>query len=557
MSFCLIRGAGEQSRSTFLNGSSLTIGSGASQRLQLPVPGVDRRHAVLATRRDGTLRLTARSSRGVLVNGEKLREAHLVPGDRLVIGDAVVTIGAFRGAGFAVLYIQEPEQPAIRTAGRGKGAADGFSMTFWSWSLVIAVTVVYLAVPWSGVVLPVWGNVLRSTPLLPSDALWNPGPLHAAHRSIGSCNACHRTAFEPVRDAACATCHADVQHHVDARSRDVSLFRGEHCTGCHREHKQPAALVQIDSRLCTDCHGHLERLKPDPTVADVTDFGEAHPDFRLTVLSNSGRLWQPERLDRSQPAHFAEHSHLRFSHAQHLNPRGLATPQGNRVLTCQECHRPDASGREMAPIRMTTVCASCHSLRFDEQDPASALPHGDLLAAIRTVREHFSRLYLETGLPQPSATSGAYQRPGGSALAQPGADESAVAWVDEQSTKVVRELMEKRVCVECHEVLHSPGQSGPEQWQIRPVRLTTDWMPHARFNHAAHATQKCISCHGAAEHSEHASDVLIPGIAKCRECHSDAKDTSKVASGCLMCHQFHQPNHGRFLTAAQGALAEH
>jgi predicted CXXCH cytochrome family protein len=560
MPFCLVRDRdGEHSTSTHLSGSRLTIGSAADQRLQLPIPGVDRRHAVLSTRRNGMLRLTVRSARGVLVNGVKVREAVVSPGDRLEIGAAVIIVLRQRGAQLAALHIQEPEAPAALTPGRGEDATGGFSMSFWSWSLVVAVTVLCLLVPWSGLVLPVWGKVLRSTPLLPSDALWNPGPLHTAHLSIGSnCNACHRKPFEPVRDTACATCHADVQHHVDARSHDAGLFQGEHCTSCHREHKQPAALVQSDPRLCTDCHGHLERIKPDPAVADVTDFGRAHPEFRLSVLaaSGSGRLWQSVRLERSQPGRFVERSHLRFSHAQHLNPMGVKTPQGDRVLTCQECHRPDPSGREMAPISMTTVCASCHSLRFDEQDPSSALPHGDLLAAIRTVREHFSRQYLETGLPAQPAGSGTLRRPGGSALAQPGADESAVAWVDEQATKVARELMEKRVCVECHEVVHRDGRNGPEQWQIRPVRLTTDWMPFARFNHAAHSTQKCSSCHTAAEHSERASDILIPGITKCRECHSGAEDTSKVASSCLMCHQFHLPNHGRFLKTSSGERTE-
>ncbi len=41
-------------------------------------------------------------------------------------------------------------------------------------------------------------------------------------------------------------------------------------------------------------------------------------------------------------------------------------------------------------------------------------------------------------------------------------------------------------------------------------------MPRARFNHAAHTTEPCTACHNTAERSKHSSDILMPGIAKCR-----------------------------------------
>lgn len=552
MPFCVIRElpgqgrGGQQSHGTLLSGSRLTVGSATSQRLHLPAAGVDARHAVIIAR-GRRLSLKVYSPRGVAVNGIKVRKAALRPGDELQLGAAIVTIEQPQGAKLFVLSVLEPvPQEAARGAARAAREAGGSAMSRWSWSLTIAVTVVCLLIPLAGVMVPPVGAVLRSTALLPSDVLWNPGPLHPAHQSIGvHCEACHKIPFVQVRDAECGVCHAAVQAHVDVRSPDLHLFAGERCTQCHREHKRPAALVQTDVRLCTDCHAHLERLKADPGVRDVTDFASDHPEFRLTVLvSGTGKDWHPVRLDRSQPATFIEHSHLRFSHKQHLNPKGIKTPTGQRVLICQDCHRPDASGREMVPITMTSVCSECHSLRFDEQDPDSALPHGNLNAAIQAVKEHFSREYLERGLPSVPGSSG-LRRPGGSELAQPGGNESAMAWVDQQTVRVARELMEKRICVECHEVVHIPGKTGVDQWRIRPVRLTRDWMPFARFDHAAHATQKCTSCHTTAERSEHATDILIPSIAKCRECHGGAKDTSKVASPCLMCHLFHLPGRGR------------
>jgi hypothetical protein len=82
------------------------------------------------------------------------------------------------------------------------------------------------------------------------------------------------------------------------------------------------------------------------------------------------------------------------------------------------------------------------------------------------------------------------------------------------------------------------------------VQLTADWMPRARFDHAAHVSETCVSCHGKAPESKHATDILIPGIARCRECHGGAGSSAKVASDCLMCHTFHLPSRGLWLRAS-------
>ncbi len=70
----------------------------------------------------------------------------------------------------------------------------------------------------------------------------------------------------------------------------------------------------------------------------------------------------------------------------------------------------------MMPIRMETQCSGCHSLHFDEHDPTSAVPHGNLQRMYRSLREHFSRQYLEAGSPARPGNGGfAPARPGGPA----------------------------------------------------------------------------------------------------------------------------------------------
>jgi hypothetical protein len=186
-------------------------------------------------------------------------------------------------------------------------------------------------------------------------------------------------------------------------------------------------------------------------------------------------------------------------------------------------------------------------LLFDEHDPSSVVPHGDLQRMFRALREHFSRQYLDAGATSSRAAIGALRRPGQEdremTLEQ---QRRARDWADTEALKMAGELLEKRVCINCHEVTRIVGASGFDQWQVSPVRLTANWMPRARFNHATHITEACTSCHDSAPRSKHSSDILMPHIEQCRTCHGDAGDNSKLSSDCVMCHRFHMPNRGLF-----------
>lgn len=566
MRFCLLRKASKgssEARDILIHTRRLSIGRAPSQHLQLTAPGVENRHAVLTTGTLGGLRVAPLGGKAITVNGRReIRARRVSPGDVIEIGAARLIVHPSRSRRAVILEIDEPaaQVGTVREA-PGESAGSARSMGWWSWALSLGFAGLFLLVPLSGVVVPGIQEPLREVPLLPSDALWSPGPLHTAHQSIGTrCDACHAKPFEPVRDQECFACHAVVAHHVDIRSPNVALFQDRQCTSCHIEHKQPAVLVQRDTRLCTDCHADLKHRDPKTLVENVTDFGSGHPEFKVTVLASARRAgdtspsWRPTRLDRDDPEHFVEHSHLKFSHQQHLDPKGVKSPTGERVLRCQECHRPNSSGREMLPIRMESHCSGCHSLRFDEQDPSSAVPHGDLEAVYKTLREHFSRAYLVQGAPGGGADSGRPRRPGNSQRVLTEREQRrAREWVDTQSLKIARELFEKRVCADCHDVQHDPTRTGLEQWHVEPVQLTMDWMPLARFDHGAHISETCVSCHDAAPKSKKAADILLPDIARCRECHGGTAATAKVASDCLMCHPFHIATRGAWLRTARGS----
>ncbi len=67
-------------------------------------------------------------------------------------------------------------------------------------------------------------------------------------------------------------------------------------------------------------------------MQNASDFGSDHPEFRIAVLSEDAIVapgqWRAQWLEASNAAAFKEASHLKFSHAQHLNPKGIGVAAG-------------------------------------------------------------------------------------------------------------------------------------------------------------------------------------------------------------------------------------
>jgi hypothetical protein len=548
---------GRQTREYVLRKRRLTIGRASFQDLQLLDPKVAPRHAVIRPHA-GRLRIESCGRERIRVNGRWRTVASLSEGDTVQIGATTITVRRARRNAAVQLEVSEPsasdeaDLPALHSLSLRE---TRLSAHLWSWLLVLGVIAVFLTPALFAALYVPARPILRSNTWVPSDRLWESGPLHPSHQSIGgNCNACHAAPFRHVGDTQCTACHKNVQHHVDVRTADVALFAQHRCGDCHVEHQQPSRLIQRDSRLCTDCHSHLRQLKSNTDLLDVGDFGAHHPDFRPTLLERSASSTPPQwHTVRPPPGVRAEeHSNLIFSHAEHLKPKGIKAPNGYEVLQCQDCHRPNTSGRQMLPISMEAHCSRCHSLQFDEHDPATAVAHGDVTRVFETLQAHFIRTYLNSPTPPDQRASPGARRPGGEREVMT-RDEQRRArdWADQQSLLIARELLEKRVCVECHRITRVPGATGFAQWQVEPVRITQDWMPLAQFSHASHTTTACTTCHTKAAASKASADVLMPVIGVCRQCHGGTADTTKLASDCGMCHTFHLPGRGLFETGIQ------
>jgi hypothetical protein len=199
----------------------------------------------------------------------------------------------------------------------------------------------------------------------------------------------------------------------------------------------------------------------------------------------------------------------------------------------------------MVPVRMEAHCARCHELRYDENDATSVVPHGELTKVFTALQEHFSRMFLQSSAAD--ASDSERRRPGAARDVVSGDQQRrALDWTRQQSVRAARELLEKRVCVECHTVTRIDGARDFEQWRVAPVRINVAWMPRAQFNHAAHRTTACGTCHHQVEQSGLSSDVLMPRIGDCRRCHGAGDDSRRAASTCVTCHQFHRRGMGQY-----------
>jgi len=546
-----------QFREVIVQTRRLTIGRASDQHLQVADAKVFPNHAVIRAGRgrEGAVVIEALTPTGVAVNGRNRLVCTLNPGDEVRVGPAIIVVEqSQKGSPFTIRFrMAEQEGNRLDRLHVLSLSDSGLSKRFWSLMLASGVAAIFLLVPMAAALYQPLRPLLRASNVVPNDALWSPGPLHASHQFIGSdCNACHTSPFAPIENVQCTNCHTKVEHHVRATSPDIALFDQRRCGECHVEHAETPSVVSRDQRLCSDCHDKLKTLSPRTELLNVADFGRDHPEFRVSMLQSregpKGLDWTTVRLDVLPDQPRVENSHLRFSHTQHLARKGIKGPNGDEVLQCRNCHEGDSSGRLMLPIQMEKNCSRCHSLRYDEKDPASIVPHGDIEGVYQTLLSHFSRQFLEGDIGSTRRAAISVRRPGG----QPGMvltrDEQYRArdWAEQQSLSAARDLFEKRVCVDCHEVTKLPARIGIEQWKVEPVKLTQTWMPRARFNHEAHKTTECITCHTGATVSKRSNDVLMPNIDVCRTCHSGAEDRKKLPSDCLMCHQFHLPDRGLF-----------
>jgi predicted CXXCH cytochrome family protein len=535
-----------------LSGDKITIGCAHDQLIQLLGEGISAEHAVLSKSGSG-LRIKTNGRHTVEVNGERTKSANLSVGDSLVVGGHTFVLSA-APTGFDAAMELTPDEN-VDAASFEHAFQTGLTDTWLSkrvpaWTFSVIVLVFGMLVP---LALIYDGDDTTPDPdaSVLTDTFWSSGPLHPAHNvAIGDdCSACHTEPFQKVQDEACVVCHSQAQDHIPMGHFANTTMPIERCAVCHVEHNEPSFLIVKADQLCLDCHTDPAPLSDGPGhMRAVTGFdANNHPSFEVAMLkpeakaAGTGKVfsWSTYEalLETAQ-----ETSNLKYPHDLHLDPDSVRTVQDSRGMQCSDCHTLSADDEHFEPISMEAHCSSCHELTFDDTAPQRQLPHGEPLEVIQVMEGHFARSFADPNRKE--GQQNRRRRPGRSSSASVCTAGIFACAMQRTETEVTNQFAVSG-CITCHEVEQTQSTDIYTRYQVHPVRLSHDFMPTARFDHRSHFTQKdaqgddaCLTCHGA-KTSSVSSDLLIPGLGNCNQCHTDNNTSDTVALECISCHQYH------------------
>jgi hypothetical protein len=538
-----------------LGQAEISIGRAAENDIHLPDLAVEQRHVRVVPATGGKLRLQAAGKLGFTVDGRSTDDPTIDPAE-----GAELTLGSYRlqfasEDGAVAVTVR---QVAQREGGK-REALGGFSLAHvlpgkrpLAWTGLLAILIAFLAVP-------VLSNLNRERAApevgrpgaVMMDASWSTGALSSVHHGLeDQCEACHVEPFVAVRDQACRACHQDIGDHaaaprqavargplpwLDAAQWDVAHALNKPgpgaCTDCHTEHEGAGRMEPTRERFCADCHGSLDARLSDTALGNASDFGKVHPQFQAAVITAPGQA-KPQRISIAD--HPRQWDGLRFPHDLHLNTRGGVAQMARRLgkrngygepLECNDCHRPTADGVRFLPVDMENDCEACHSLVIDQVGGVyRKVRHGDarqaraeLLALGRASRPP---IISGRGRPGQYGAGGLYRVEfGGPATG---------------AALLARAMAREGLCGECHTPAGARGSL-----EVMPVTQQARYFMHGWFDHEAHKQEECTSCH-AADRSDASSDLLLPDMGQCRDCHlGESSRTAEVPSGCAMCHSYH------------------
>ena len=452
---------------------------------------------------------------------------------------------------------------------------------FRRWMRILSVVAMLLAAGW------------LIAEAIPGDQTpYMPGPASTAHALFGKqCALCHgptegKIYWRDVTDAACLKCHDGPIHHENQLrliGTDQGYLVASNCASCHVEHKGRTRLARMSDLNCTQCHANLQTkaaashsplcLAPNHRIErEITRFTSDHPEFAVL---------------RSKQADAAQ---IKLNHEIHLKPN-LRGPEGPGQMMCTDCHQMDDKGAYMAPINYEKHCMACHLLDYDPRRRISPLNTPDVRQALQqgkfpeyvsqhpelfpvvphetpeVVRAFLQLRYMEevSGKPAMAAPAAVplipfftpeqrlLSRLRYTELPKPTKDR-VDQFVQATETRLYR--AKKTGCVECHIVAVSDQPSAVSTKisdeglsndttplpVITPTKIPTRWLPHSRFNHKAHRLLECVACHTETPKSRNTTDVLLPGIKACMECH---RESGGASSSCVECHFYHDKNRER------------
>jgi len=440
------------------------------------------------------------------------------------------------------------------------------------------------------------------------------GPAH--HQSVkadsmGTCASCHRDhqgrehSLVSLPDFDCTRCHRDANTHMKSgESEYASKIRNFYDPNAgHPDFRvtvgDPATQVAMKKIAGSEAKAF------DPNDRGLRfshslhmTLGQEYPQGvtpREPTRSSMTYSQMVELSGRDAAVRYLRLEMQLVDHDAHLVPDAVMVsrveekmklpPEAQRVqLSCIACHQldntdfkvpdtqlkglpveslsqPRTGGAYFQPINYEKHCSSCHVLSYsDGQTRERAIQHRLQPAEIE---KQLERTYTAEILKQtPTILSDPFQK--SERLDPRQEDEKRTLWTQiAQQVKVAKgQIVEKSLCLKCHES-KMEGPNFIDAVTIKPTRIPTIWMPHSKFDHQAHRSADCTTCHNGckAPHDEGSSDPMsksavlvekeplhLPGIDNCRACHAPNAKKNGVAVGgarynCTECHRYHDADH--------------
>lgn len=567
-------------RDTPLPGNRITLGREGSNIIHIADLAVNPQHATIASTDGRHVRIAASEGLGFDLNGrtETVADIDSAAGAELRFGGHRLTIA--REGEAIILLVERIDE--LSQSSKDVDEVKAFSLQgvmvgkrIGAWTFAILMLLAF-------VIGPIWAwssyrNVDERPGGYHADSAWLSGPLSSAHASLkDDCQSCHVEPFVAVTDKACVNCHTGehramsmahagaptamllaARHPPGAGERILAGFADAfnkppgRCVDCHTEHEGSGPMAATPQKFCADCHAGMQgRLKAagHPTaLADAQDFGTGHPEFRPLVRAAPGA-----RLARAAPAGARrDFNGLKFPHDVHLQRAGgvarmAASFRGRydfgQKLECKNCHRVEADGVRVKPVEMERDCAMCHSLAFETVGGITrTLRHGEPDQVVADLTAY----YRSTPPARPLQLGGMQRRrPGAYAEGQVyNIYFREVAVRPSRAQDAVRAVFSKGgACYDCHTIF---APVSGNNWDVMPVSQTARFLEKGWFDHDAHRETDCADCHIAAPQSKQSTDLLVPGLRQCRDCHVGeggarlVKVETATESPCAMCHEYH------------------
>jgi hypothetical protein len=382
-------------------------------------------------------------------------------------------------------------------------------------------------------------------------AYWHTKALGAFKEGLAPADLIKRGPIESsAMDKSCLACHQGMEFHQPNMPANFA------CQECHKEHGTSGFMPPADSAYCISCHGDTDlmaksrdlgakssphsfpnftggsdgkvaaRVRPEGGYTEVINaFHTDHPEFRQIKDSLAGKIQDTNTL--------------KFNHAVHMGKGTMP-----RELNCADCHEQDGRGEYQQPITYEKHCTECHTLQFDETTPGLTLPHGDpyyvraFLRSLNIQYEEFGRdIEGITGREELIAYIKG-KRESIEGQYETGEDlEHMVFFSDKGTNFADGQRAAFTGCAVCHEV--KPAESINATPKIEKVAVPVRWMTLGKFDHSLHEKGlTCLDCHDVMK-SELTSDLNLPSIKSCIDCHSPQ---GGIDHSCTSCHTYHNSN---------------